>query len=135
MSTVEFEPKRLPPEPPVYEACDIDRDAYLSAYKRVLFAERQAIERVEDNPTGKTAQDDMISARVAGYLLIEFWDRKGVLTDAPCLDIVRSLASPHRGSGDPCKTVFDIGKFYRNYFLQLCAFDPFHIPFSISTPL
>ena len=134
MSTVKLEPTRLPLEPPAYEACNIDRDAYLNAYGRVLLAEHQAIKRVEDNPTDKAAQDDMISARVAGYLLIEFWERKGVLTDAPCLEIVRSLASPHRGGGDACKTVFDVGKFYRDYFLRLCAFDPFHTPPSISTP-
>ena len=128
MSTVELERKRLPLEPPAYEACTIDRDAYLSAYERIHFAECQATERVKGNPTDKTAQDDVISARVAGYLFIEFWNRRKALTDAPCLEIVRSLASPHQGGGDPRSTVFDIGKFYRDCFLQLCAFDPFHIP-------
>ena len=77
MSAVKLEPTCLPLEPPAYETCNIDRDAYLSAYERVLLAEHQAIKQVEDNPTDKTAQDDTIPARVAGYLLIEFWERKG----------------------------------------------------------
>ena len=72
MSAVELEPKHLPLEPPAYEARNTDRDAYLIAYERVLLAERQAIDK--GNPTDWTAQDDTISARVAGYLLIEFWD-------------------------------------------------------------
>ena len=135
MSTVELEPKHLPPEPPAHEACNIDSSAYLNAYKRVLFAESKAIDRAKANPTDQTAKDNMISAGVAGYLLIEFWDRREVLTDAPFLDLAKSLVSPHQGNGDSCETVFGVGKFFRDYFLRLCALDPFHMPFGISTPL
>ena len=108
---------------------------YLSVYERILVAECQATEQVEGNPTNKVAKDDVISARVAGYLLIELWNRRMVLTEKPCQWLVRSLVSPHQDNGDSCKTIFDVGHFCRDYFLRLCAFDPFHIPFSIPTPL
>lgn len=116
MSTVGLKPECLPRRPLAYESWGLHRPTYLSVYECVLLAERQAIEQVESNPSDKTAKDDLISARVAGYLLIELWDQNNAFNEIPCLKFAQSLVSPHRDHGDSCKVIFDVGKFYRTTF-------------------
>ena len=73
MSLVELQVIPLPREPPKYEEWQKDWPQYLSAYNLAFNAERYA-----------TQSDDIISARVAGYFLIELFNEHTLLTMEPC---------------------------------------------------
>ena len=75
MSLVELQALPLPREPPspMYEEWQKDWPQYFSAYNLAFNAERYA-----------TQSDDIMSARVAGYFLIELFNRRALLTTKPC---------------------------------------------------
>jgi hypothetical protein len=73
MTSVELQALPLPREPPKCEEWQKDWPQYLSAYNLAFNAERHA-----------TQNDDIISARVAGYFLIELFNRHAFLTTEPC---------------------------------------------------
>ena len=127
-------PAPLPRKPvPFDEEWPKYRPTYFSAYVKAYNAERHAVEQVEANPTNKEAEQNVISARIAGYLLVELFRRRTILSDGPCVSLVKQLISPPREPEDTDHDlVFRIGKWHREYFLRLCTFDFFPMPFGIS---
>jgi hypothetical protein len=81
MTTVELQPLPLPPSPPEYDIWQRDYPQYLSAYNLAFNAERYATQKLV---AGSTINDNIISARVAGYLLVELFKWREIITTSPC---------------------------------------------------
>ena len=93
----------------------LDDGPYRRGYDMIPRAERHATER--------NAGEDIMSARVAGYLLLEFDTWPG-LFGAACASIVKQVTSPPQGlKKNQHDVVFEVGKLYRDKLLRLCAFD------------
>ena len=121
MTTIILSASPLPRELAQSEALDAYSLYYLSAYNLVLDAELDADEK-----------DNLISVRVAGYLLLELFNRRGVLSEGPCASFVEQLNSPSRVGKSGIQVVFELGEYYRNYLLRLCGFNFFPALFGIS---
>ena len=128
MASVDLQSLPLPPEPTTYEIWREDRPQYLSAYNLAFNAESHAAQQAEAEPTNK-AKDNIISARVAGYLLVELFDRREILTEGPCSRLSIELQSEDKEGGDANDVVFKLGKLYRDRLMRLCAFHLFHTSF------
>ena len=125
MTTVELLATPLPPNPAPYEEWRSDRPDYLRTYDMVFAAERYADEQVQANPSDRKAKENLTSARVAGYLLVELFNRRTILSEGPCVSIVKHLEPK---SGERNDLVFRIGEWLRSYFIRLCAFNLFLMP-------
>ena len=128
MTTIELPPSPLPRRPPQYEVWREIQPNFVGAYDAVLNAERHANEQTMIGPEAK---DNLISARVAGYLLLELYNRRTTLADRPSSSLVKSIVSPSQDGGGSVDVVFAVGKFYRNILLRMCAFG-FFLPGSAS---
>jgi hypothetical protein len=136
MSTIKLPVTPLPPKPVPYEEWQLAWPDCRSAYDRVYNAEWHALQQVEANATSKETKQKLISARVAGYLLVELFNRRTILSEGPCASLVKKLiSSPRVPGGTDHDLVFDIGKWNRDYFLRLCTFDSFPMSFGISVSL
>ena len=136
MAEAELTPVPLPRKPIPYEEWLEHRHNYPSAYERVYNTERHTVKQVEANPTNKEAEEDVISARVAGYLFVELFNRRTILSGGPCKSLVKQhISSPRESSDTGHDLVFRIGKWYREYFLRLCTFNFLPMPFGISVSL
>ena len=95
-----------------------DHAHILSAYNMILQAERDAVER--------QAEGDIVSARVAGNLLLEFYAQSAHFGSKACASVVMQVTSlPQDPSGDEHRVIFEVGRLFRDKFLRLCAFDQF----------
>ena len=135
MTTIELSASPLPRKPAPSEEWRVHRPDYLSVYNLVLDAERHANEQVEANLSGREAKDNLMFARVAGYLLLELFSRCAILSEGPCASLAKQLKSPSREGGTAHDVVFGVGKWHRDYLLRLCAFDFFSTSFGISVSL
>jgi len=135
MTTIEFSPSPLPRKPAPYEEWREDWRNYLSVYDIVLNAERYAVQLVEANSSDRNAKENTTFARVAGYLLVELYNRRTILSEEPCISLVKQLISPSREPGDVHDVVFKVGERLRNHLVRLCASDFFPASFSISVSL
>ena len=89
-----------------------------SAYHTILRAERHDVER--------QANEDIVSTRVAGYILLEFHAQSDSFGDRARASIVTRVTSlPRDTGGDDHNIVFDAGRLFRDKFIRLCAFDRF----------
>ena len=120
MESAGLRPHPLPPKPTTYEIWREDRPQYLSAYNLAFNAEKFATKQAEANPINR--KDNIISARVAGYLLVELFNRRAILTEGPCSYLSNELRSEDREDGDSNDVVFKVGKFHCDYFLCSCTF-------------
>ena len=124
MTSVELHPSPLPPSPPTHDTWQKNWPQYLSAYNLALNAETYATQQAEAHPA---QNDNIIFARVAGYLLLEFFDLRDILTTGPCDQILKELQSgSQEPAGNANDVVFKIGKFYRDRFIRLCMFHFLH---------
>lgn len=64
-------------------------------------------------------------ARVLGYLLIEFLKRESFYGTTPCEKIERGIFGELEEPAGVHDAVFSLGKWYKDYFLQACAYDLF----------
>ncbi|KAF9654326.1 hypothetical protein BDM02DRAFT_3106658 [Thelephora ganbajun] len=120
MTTVELSTSPLPRPPALSEEWRACRPDYLSVYGLVLDAERHANEQVKANPSYREAKDNLMFARVAGYLLIELYNRRAILSEVPCRSLVKQLKSLPREDGDTAHDViFKIGQRKLNYLLRM----------------
>ena len=88
MTTVALSPAPLPPKPvPYAEWLEHQRNC-LSAYEKAFNAEHRAVLQVEANPINE-AKQNVVSARVAGYLLVELFNRRAILLEGPCASLLR----------------------------------------------
>ena len=83
------------------------------AYASILQAEQHA--------TASEAERDLISIRVAGYLLLEFAARSAILGVQPSAALVRWLTSPPQDSQQD--VIMDTGTLLRDKLIRVCAFD------------
>lgn len=65
----------------------IEHPNHYSAYNIILRAEQYAVQEREEG--------DIISARVAGFLLLEHHVQSTIMSDAACASLVSRIASPH----------------------------------------
>jgi hypothetical protein len=99
MSTIKLPVTPLPPKPVPYEEWQLAWPDCRSAYDRVYNAEWHALQQVEANATSKETKQKLISARVAGYLLVELFNRRTILSEGPCASLVKKLISSPRVPG------------------------------------
>jgi hypothetical protein len=132
MTTIALSPSPLPRSPASCEQWREYRPNYLSAYNIVLNAERHANEQVEADPSNREAKDNVMFARVAAYLLLELFSRRAILSETPCVSLVKQLISPPPDGDTVQAVVFRVGKWHCDYFLRTCAFGFFPSSFDIS---
>jgi hypothetical protein len=132
ITTVELSVSPLPRPPPPYEEWRKYWTDHLSTYDIILNAERHADEQVQANPSNQEAKDNVMFARVAGYLLIELFNRRVVLSEAPCASLVKQIESTSREGGPAHEVVFGVGKWHCDHLLRMCTFDFFPMSFSSS---
>ena len=136
MATVKFPPSPLPLNPAPYDEWREHRPGYLSVYDIMLNAERYANEQVEAGLSNREAKDNVMFARVAGYLLIELFNRRAALeSEEPCAKLARDVESGSQAGGTAHDVVYEVGKRYYNSFLLLCTFGFSPTPFAVSVSL
>ena len=132
MESVELQPRLPRPllrEPsPTYDTWKNDWPQYLSAYSLAFNAETYATQKAEAD---STQNDDITSARVAGYFLLEFLNWRYILTTGPC-DQLSKVLLPKSQEPD---VVFNVVKWYRDRFIRLCAFHFLQTSFNFSISL
>jgi len=130
MTTVELFPTPLPHPPAPYEEWREYWPDYLSTYDTIRGAERHADEQVGADPSNLGARDDVMFARLAGYLLLEFFNRRATLTEGPCASLVKQIGSSPREFGDSAHDiVFKVGRWHFDHLLRPCTFNHFHALF------
>jgi len=132
MTTVELSPTPLSPRPPPCDEWKGSWPNHLKAYDIVLGAERHADEQVEASPSNQEAKDCLMFARVAGYFLLEFFNRRAILSEIPCALLANRLTSPPQDGNTLHGVVFGVGKWYFDHLLRMSALNFFHTSFSIS---
>ena len=86
---------------------------YRRAYASILQAEQHA--------TASEAEGDLVSIRVAGYLLLEFVAQSAIFGAQPSAALVRWLTSPPQDSQHDA--IIDTGTLLRDKFIRVRAFD------------
>ncbi|KAF8121344.1 hypothetical protein EV363DRAFT_1302273 [Boletus edulis] len=94
-----------------------------NAYEIILQAEEYAI--------GQESKGDVISARVVGYLLLEFHRRSHIIGDQPCVSLVRSVTVPIHGESRH-DVVFHVGNLYFCKLIHL--FRPLNVEYPPPSP-
>ena len=72
-----------------------DRPDYL--YDTVSNPELHADEQVKADPSNRKAKNNLVSARVVGYLFVELFDRRTILSEGP--SIVKQLEPESQDRG------------------------------------
>jgi len=132
MTTLELSPTSLPLKPPPYDEWKGNWPNHLRAYDLAFNAERHADKRLKVDPSNQEAKDHLMFARVAGYLLLEFFNRRAILSDIPCESLAKRLISPPQDGDTPPDIVFRVGKWYFDRLLCRGAFGFFPTSFWIS---
>ncbi|KAF8257881.1 hypothetical protein EI94DRAFT_1756444, partial [Lactarius quietus] len=126
MSIIDVQKLSLSLDPTTYEISWEVGSKYLSTYKLTYDAEIYAAQQAGARSTNKEekdkieqAEDDIISARVAEYLLVELFCQREILTKEPCKCLSKELRSESWEGGDTNDVVFQIGKLYHDKFIRL----------------
>ena len=97
----------------------------ISVYRRILEAEARA---VQDG-----ADENVISARVIGYLLLELYARCPTLGDQACSKVIQEVISLSQDSEhDEHDVVLMVGKRHRDHLIRGCRLDYLSVLFKIS---
>ena len=83
MATIELSVTPFPLEPAPYEEWRSAWPDYLTAYDKISKAKRHAVQQVGVNPTDEEEEEHLVSARVGGYLLVELFNRRAIISDGP----------------------------------------------------
>ena len=122
MTTIEISTSPLPQIPAPHDEWREYRPTFLSAYTAVLNAERHANEQLEADPSNREAKENRTFARVAGYFLLELFNRRTILSEMPCVSLVKQLISRPQDGGTVHDVVFRVGKWHFDYLVPMCAF-------------
>ena len=112
---------RLRPPPtsplPMLDFLRIQERSDLSTiYDMIFRAERHAVQQ--------EAEENIMTARVTGYLLLELHAQAGIFGDAPYTSLVNLIISPPRSTGgNEHDVVYHVGKFCCATLIRLCMFD------------
>ena len=105
----------LPKSPQLSHSCGFP-DA-VKAYSKILEAEAQATRNEES--------DNIMFARIAGFLILELSAQCQTFGTQPCSKVVQDVLSP---SQDPVNggndSVFGVGKYYLHHLICGCTSDP-----------
>jgi len=96
---------------------------YSGAYDIVLNAERHAKERLAINPSGREEEDNLLFARVTGFLLIELFNVRAILSVEPCASLAFEIMLPPVAGGTTHDLVFGLGRCHHDYLRRTCASD------------
>ena len=97
----------------------------LSIYRKILEAEARAVEGGAD--------ENIISARVAGYLILELYARSRTLGSQACSSVAKQAISlPRDSEHDENDVIFLVGQRHRDLLIRGCKLDYFSVPFDIS---
>ena len=97
----------------------------ISVYRRILEAEARA---VQDG-----ADENVMSARVIGYLVLELYARCPTLGGQACSKVVQEVVSLSQDSKhDEYDVVFMVGKRHRDHPIRGCRLDYLSVSFDIS---
>jgi len=116
-------PSHLPPEPSPHPEWHI----YSNAYGIVLGVERRAQERLAINPSGREEKYNLLFTRVTGFLLIELFNERAILSVEPCASLALEIISPPVAGCTTHDLVFGLGRYFYEYFKRTCAFGSSHI--------
>jgi hypothetical protein len=95
----------------------------MPAYAKALQAAYSNILQAEDRALQDGADENVISARVVGHLLLELYARRGILGDQPYLSVIDEIVCSPQNCDDDL--IFELGKRYRDHLIRPCASDPF----------
>jgi len=104
---------------------------YIDTYKVVLEAERHVNALLNANPLGREEMDNLVYARVTGYLLIELFDKRGILSVEPYTALALGITTPPRSGGPAHDFVFNLGRQYFCHFIRTCTSCPSPTSFTI----
>ena len=128
MAVVELKNGPLPKKPAEYDSWNIILPKYSDAYDLAFKADVYATKEANDHPASHTAKENVVLARVVGCLLIELFDRKGVLDPTPCESVRDSILSKSQQAFPTTHgVVFETGRKYRDHLIRSCAFDFFPV--------
>lgn len=89
-----------------------------NAYNMILQVERRAIQQ--------QAEEEIMSVRVVGYLLLEFHARHDTFGNSPCVELAEWVTSlPQNTRDNQYDVIVGAGKLCRDKFIRLCAFNRF----------
>ncbi|KAJ7072883.1 hypothetical protein C8F01DRAFT_973337 [Mycena amicta] len=104
----------------------------LSVYEHILSAEQAAMDKGTQSAAKYTYQDDVIGARVLGFLLLDLWQhQKHYFGLTPYLNLVKTISSCLRtakGSEDAHKAWCMLGLSYRNHLMRVFRSDGGPVP-------
>jgi len=119
---MEITPSPLPRRP----SYDREWDPYRYAYALVLSAEYHANEQ--------GGKDNLVFARVTGFLLIELFKKRKILSLEPCASLALEILSPPL-VGTTDDLVFKLGKWYNRYLMCARAIGSSPVSFGSSVSL
>jgi hypothetical protein len=95
------------------------------AYTKSLQLAYSNILQAEDRALQDGANENVISARVIGHLILELYARRGILGDQPYLSVIDEIVcSPQDHDND---LIFELGGRYRDHLIHSCASDLFSV--------
>ncbi|THU75530.1 hypothetical protein K435DRAFT_254291 [Dendrothele bispora CBS 962.96] len=65
-----------------------------------------------------SSDEEAMSARVVGFLLIEFWRSRTLLGDEPALQITREAVSQDRQGSQSSPVIYELGRRYRENLIR-----------------
>ena len=120
MTTVKLSTSPLPPPPQEWGHSHSWSDC-LRVYKTILDAERHADDQVKASSFVEEPKENRMFARLIGYLLLELFNRREVLSEGPCASIVKQIEPTSRRGSAVHDVVFEVGKWHWDYLLRTCA--------------
>lgn len=96
--------------------------SYQNAYKLILAAERHAIDFLNGCAADRCIQGNILSARIVGFFLIEFYTKSFVLSEAPCLEIIHQVELATKLGKDTSHVIYRLGALYRDLLDATCAY-------------
>lgn len=134
MSRIQLFSGPLPARPPKYQQWSEHDPSLRSAYDLTRQAEFQANTKIDANPSDHEAQENLISARVVGYLLIELFNLSWSLTPKPYKYLSREIRSESREHESAEGNVYQLGKWYRDHFIRMFRTSTTRYPTPVSYP-
>ena len=128
MPTTIEPPRQLPLQP----FSNQDWSEYGHAYDIVLNAECHAMKLPDAIPPVQRENNNLIFARVTGFLLIELFDKRAILSVEPCRALAFMIVSPPLAGTTTNDLVVGLGRRYYDLYIRACAFSSSPTSFSIS---
>jgi len=91
------------------------------AYGIVLGAECHARNQLTINPSDQEEKYNLLFARVTGFLLIELFNERAIISAKPYASLASEIMSLPVG-GIAYDLVFELGRYFYEYFKRTCAF-------------